>query len=328
MCFKVHLRNLYIFSFNMKRILCNLICFIFPLLLIAIGAEKYARTIPNSYKYKFEWMEHNKHTIETLILGNSSLYSAIIPSLLNHSFNMANSAQSLEIDKWLMSKYIRECPNLKTIILPVDINNLFAEEFKKAKTDGNRAIYYNLYMGYETDELLSLPQYELACPQFITTKIMKYTKAIVEGETFDYQCDSLGRGTYYKRDVKDSLNLTEDKALVQAKKYNYNRLKDRYAYNFKIIEEIVAECKERNIRLILVSTPYWYRFNQLLDKKMLQLFYAKIQELRNVYNVEYEDYREDRRFVKKKKYFKDLRHLSDEGAFYFTNIMKKEKGIE
>lgn len=313
----------------MKRFLCRLVLFFLPLLLLAVVGELYARSIPNSYKYKHDWMEQHKDSVRTLILGGSSLYSAIIPDQLTNSFNLSNSAQILEVDNWLITKYIDQCTNLRTVILPMDIINMFAVGYeKRSSSDWNRAIYYNLYMDYNKNSVFSKFHYEMACPQFMIKKIAKYTFATINGRTFDYQCDSLGRGTYYKFEAKDSMKLSEKNVIRLFNHSDASNLQMRISINYNIIEEIVKKCKENNIRLILVSAPYWHIYNQYVDKERLQLFYNAVKSLKHRYGVEYCDYREDCRFVTNKKLFKDERHLSDEGADYFTKILKAEKGIE
>lgn len=58
----------------MKQFKLKIVLFCMPLLLLAIAAEILARSIPNNYRYKYEWMEAHKDSVETLILGDSHLW--------------------------------------------------------------------------------------------------------------------------------------------------------------------------------------------------------------------------------------------------------------
>ena len=89
----------------MKRLLIQVVIFIIPLVILAVGVEIFARTIPNTYRFKKEWMDNNSREVKTLILGNSHLNSAIIPSQMDSTFNLTNSSQSLEYDSWLLSMW-------------------------------------------------------------------------------------------------------------------------------------------------------------------------------------------------------------------------------
>lgn len=57
-----------------KFIIRSLFLFIIPILVICISFELAFRNIPNTHKYKKEYMDKNSNSIEVLILGNSHAF--------------------------------------------------------------------------------------------------------------------------------------------------------------------------------------------------------------------------------------------------------------
>ncbi len=52
----------------MKHFSRNLIIFIIPIIIICLIIEICDRKIPNTYKYKYEWMQQNADNVETLVI--------------------------------------------------------------------------------------------------------------------------------------------------------------------------------------------------------------------------------------------------------------------
>lgn len=307
----------------MKKIfLLKTILFLIPLFVIAVVAETFVRSIPNSYRYKKEWMDVHKDSVYTLLLGDSHIFK-LSPSNLKNSFNLSNVSQQLEYDYWLLSKYFCDSLSLRTVILSFDYHSAFFTEFENKKgADWNKAIYYNLYMDYPKHSCLSKYHYEIACPRFMLSKIGKFSYSQIKGKEFDMGCDSLGRDTMDRRvDFSDKhikkrvLNLDDE-----TEKINFNR-------NVYYLEKTIEFCNVHKIRILLINTPYWHRLNENLPHNRLEMIADVVSHLKDKYNVEYLDYREDKRFTYCKEYFRDPDHLSFEGAERFMKILTEENNI-
>lgn len=178
-----------------KAFLVRVFTFLIPFVVLLMGFEVFARSIPNSYKYKKEWMEANKKSVQLLVLGESATYRAIDVSMIPNAFCLANPSQLLEIDSFLLSEYVDQCPNLRTVILPLDYCNLFLNSYEdRDGKDWNLAIYYNLYMGYDKHGSFSKYHYEISCPQILLSKFKKYISKILSGKDYHINCDTLGWG--------------------------------------------------------------------------------------------------------------------------------------
>ena len=110
----------------MKKFLRNIGLFILPIVVVGVGLEILAESIPNSYTYKREYIEQHGAQIRTLILGSSNAYDGINPSVLSHAFNLANSSQTLEDDYRLLAKHIDSIDSLQTVIVGLGYHSLGA----------------------------------------------------------------------------------------------------------------------------------------------------------------------------------------------------------
>lgn len=310
----------------MKKFIRNCFTLVFILLILAVSAEQFVRSIPNSYKYKDEWVMKNRNEIKTLILGGSHLYAAVNPALIDSAFSLSNSAQNLEYDYLLIEKYSKVCPNLKNVVIPIDYVNLFQDDFDvDGAPDWNRSIYYNLYMDIKKYGTMSKFHYELSCPRYMISKIFRYTWSKFNGKFYDIGCDSLGRGTDY---LLNGVEKHIDSVIfTRQNNMNYDILSKTKGLNLNHLRRIKSLCSKRKIRLIAVHTPCWHSYNENLDSARLLLLEEGIEYAKNFLRIDYYDYRDDRRFCYTNHFFFDTHHLSEFGADFFTDLIKKDANI-
>ena len=91
--------------------------------------------------------------------------------------------------------------------------------------------------------------------------------------------------------------------------------------NLKYLHKIIQFCEDKQIQLILVTTPTCHSYYEHLDKHQLDQLLSIAKELDNNHeNVFYFNFLKDDRFNDND--FKDGDHLSEEGAEKFTKILK------
>ena len=116
----------------MKKFLIYISCVLIATVCFLGTGEFIARSVPNPYKYKEEWMQQHHNEVETLVLGGSHTFYGIKPDLFEGiSFNLANVTQLLQYDLYLLNRY--ECPKLKTVIIPISYSTLFCGELENGK---------------------------------------------------------------------------------------------------------------------------------------------------------------------------------------------------
>ncbi|WP_075559654.1 DUF1574 family protein [Parabacteroides timonensis] len=285
----------------MKKFIKQLIVFLIPLLIIFTLLEYAIRQIPNTYKYKNEWMLQHANSLNTLILGNSHCMSGVNPFFFTNAFNFANSSQDLERDYFILTKYDNLYTGLKYVILSFSYCTL---QDKMEYVDKSRLKYYGIYMGYDkykySVEITSSITYE---------KIKEYLK----GNTS--QCSPLGFRV--NKAFKDNLDISGIKA---AKRHTMNN-QEGLADNLRFLDKIIRFCENKQIKLILVTTPTYPSYYNYLNEDQLYLLFSTAKEIVNNHeNVLYLNYLKDDRFGDND--FNDGDHLSEQGAEKFTNILK------
>jgi len=301
----------------MKRFLIYFFSVLVPVVLILGIGEYFVRQVPNPYKYKEEWMENHHGEVEVLILGASHVYYGVKPDLLSDkAFSLANNAQGLEYDDYLLNKF--DCPNLKTIVLQISYPTLFRDRYEDG-VDWYRAINYKIYMDYPEHSDFSRYNFEFTDLPVFRAKLRKYFNPAE-----DVGFDKYGMGTLYKLSNKDTADWNEDAA--EAPIWDTVQDWDKAMRNLKekcdLLDDIVSICQKRNILLVLVTTPCWKDYVKRLDKRQLTTMYEVLLDYGKRRNVVYFDYLSDNRFISDDFYDRD--HLSDIGAVKFTKILKDD----
>lgn len=217
-------------------------------------------------------------SLNTLILGNSHCMSGINPLYMtNSAFNFANSSQDLERDYFVLTKYENMYNNLKCVILSFSYCTL---QDKMDYTDKSRLKYYGIYMGYE--------KYKYSVE--ITSSIT-YEKIKRLSERGYLQYSPLGFRV--NKSSKDNLEVSGIKAAKRHTLNNRKYLDD----NLKYLHKIIQFCEDKQIQLILVTTPTCHSYYEHLDKHQLDQLLSIAKELDNNHeNVFYFNFLKDDRF--------------------------------
>lgn len=311
-------------SETMKRFMKLLICFVVSIVGMATLTEAFVRHIPNSYKYKKEWIITNGDRVKNLILGNSTIDNAFNPAYVDSTFSFANSDQLLEYDEFILKKYSKYCPNLKNVIVALDYGNLFDSEYEtKAGFGWYRAIYYQVYLGYEKHPVLSRYSYETSNPLSVRNKLVGYLSSVITGHNIEYLCDSLGRTTQESFETKR--DITEDMIESYA---NKPFCQEDYERNVNYVRGMASFCQENGLRLILVSCPKWHDVVPVLKKERTERIFSLADEIVSQYPCcEYKSYLSDSLLTCSRSYFRDVTHMSNEGSRLFTRIFVEDFGL-
>lgn len=247
----------------MKRFLRNIALFVLPLLIVAVVMEFVAESIPNSYTYKRDFIEHKGPQIRTLILGSSNAYDGLNPSVLPHAFNLANSSQTLEDDYRLLAKYIDSMDSLQTVIMGLGYHSL------GATTEDNRRTYYTIYMDLYPRWPISKYSFEVCNPEMLIKKIIKY--AVSRDVT---RCDSLGQRVGHTKEAADTgaewWNKDVD-ALVNNDRLDIGNRTLAIEENTQYLKEVVDLCNAHNVRPVIVLMPVMGEYKKKLPKEQIAL---------------------------------------------------------
>lgn len=292
----------------MKKFLKYVTLFSLPIIVCLSLIEFITGLIPNSYSYKYNYVKEHGNEIEAIAIGHSQLYDGFKPeSFILPSFNLCNSAQSYSDNYYILTELLPSMPNLRVVMMPIGYLNVglkgTADEFSE------RSCYYHKYMNLSYDDLLPLKN-RLECLDLkrACKKIFLYyfQKGDIVG------CDSLGRRS------TQSLNKRKHK-LGYDKLFETYTLKQNTGFRIKdekYLVEITKILKEKHIRLVLVSPPYyWSCFN---GENKNQQFYINnyVMYFCSKFSVEHIDMEHDESF-EYDDFFNES-HLSEYGAEKFT----------
>lgn len=276
--------------------------------------EYLIRQIPNPYKIKHQQIIQHANEIETIFLGSSHTYFGISPKYIPNSFNLANSSQNFKYDYFILKKYGQLCKRLKTVVLPISYFSFFDKGFEN--TDNWWcAISYKIYMDCPWHSDFSKYNLELAHRSVYIGKL----KSLFNKQQRN-TCDNLGWGTNYTLNTKTKTwDTTDAKAAAQrhtAKDWTH------IDENLMYFRKIASFCQSHSISLIIITTPTWHCYYELLNQKQLNKMYALIKDLQKEYKFPYYNYLKDSSFIADDFYDSD--HLSDVGAKKFTLKLKEE----
>lgn len=304
--------SLSISSSDMKRFLIYISSLLVPLFLCMVILEVVVVKIPNSYSYKYNYVKTRGDSIKILAIGHSQIYDGFDPSVFgNIAFNMGNSSQEFIDDYYVLRELLDDMPNLKVVILPIGYSDVSMANQKFEISE--RGTYYHEYMNVDYDGQLPLKyRYEgLNIPKAFS-KICKYF--------FKHEdivgCDSLGKRNKYK--LEDRTWKLEDNKVI-SKFYSLKGSSGFVIRGEEFLEKIVVMLRERHIRIVLVSTPY-YR-ESLRDINVSQQLFsdAFILSFSKRNNIQYLNYQSSGYFTEDDFY--DEAHLSEIGAIKFSEML-------
>ena len=201
-----------------------------------------------------------------------------------------------------------------------DEANLFDQPMEDEPEEWYRCRYYRIYMDYPKHSKCS--KYNLECSH-VSTFSRKLPPALRYAFTGAYsiECDSLGFGNSFNTPERFDSTFMEDYAIRVAA---YHRCKDwsQVERNFAYMMKIARLCRNKGVRLILVTPPMWKGFVEKVSKRQLAVMRACIAKLQKATGALYGDYLQDARFQGVDFY--DADHLSKQGAAKFTTILKSD----
>ena len=287
----------------MRKFLIKCFLFLCPAILFLVGMEWYARSIPNSYRQKEQWMQHHAQEVEILILGNSHGLYGLRPDVFKRkAYNLCNVSQIFEYDEYLLKRYLPKCKSLTDVVLVVDNSNLF--DMPLENTEEFRCIYYRLYMDYPKHSRWSKYGFELSNIQALKKKIQHRNDT----------CSDLGWNGNYTLERKSLANVSLEAASNTAARHQCKNWQVAEE-NVRILKRIADLCKQHHLRLILVQAPVTRNYYTRIDKKQLDFIKRSVESI----GVPSHDYSQDKHFEDDD--FFDADHLTDKGAIKWSFLL-------
>lgn len=307
----------------MRKFISKVVLFIIILLCVVFLYEKALALRPNEFSYKKEYIEKNHDKIKILIMGHSQLEQGLIPSLIGDSiFNLAIEGRSNYYDSELLKRYLPVLHNIKCVIWPLSYkfqyskgqNVTISDIFNGRNGMGNtyRNMYYKyMDIGCGKWSFIFWPEtfnskYEFA-KRFFTSDLKTLTR-----------CDSLG---FHSNGPHNLANMNQ----TLPTEYNYDdeSVKEKLKGGMYNINNIAQLCKDKGIRLIVITPPAYKNYQSKLTKRGLLELSNVVSSMKKIYpEIEYKNYLFDNRFLIEDFY--NSSHLSEIGAIKFTKVVKND----
>lgn len=301
----------------MKRFIIKiLLCFLLPITFMLVVQEIALRSIPNDYAYKNQWLTKNAHQLKILTLGSSHGYFGIQPAEFSKlAFNAGHVSQSLLFDKFILEKFAPQMDSLEYVILPV---SYFAIRSKGLEHGDERWRVKNYTIYYDCPYFKYQPEYALECYKFAP----KTTIKALLGRANHQSCDSLGRGTEYV--LKTRSEDWKDAGPSAKKRHtNLNYKQSDVDKNIAYINEIISICEDKGVKVILVTTPTYHTYYDILDEEQYSQMVECCKNIANSHsNTIYLNWLKHPNFDEHD--FWDADHLNEYGAIKLTKLLEQE----
>ncbi len=300
----------------MKLLFIKFILFLLPLLILLGAIEYETSQIPNSYNLKKNCVEKNLDKLELLILGNSQPYYDINPTIISrNSCNLANSNQDFYYDNKLLEMYLSRLNNLKTVIIPISYFS-----FSTRLEDGDeywRKYFYSYFLNIEPLK----KDYDLKNYSLIALYTPKTTRGFILHGFKVNLVDNVTENGWFQaiKDLSKSSNNGVIRAHLHTKSMNQNIIN----FNQQILESTILKLRQRNIQVVLITTPASSNYYQNIDKDYYQKMQESVNAVSRKFNLYYLNYFKDQRF-NEKSFADSSDHLTKNAAQQFSQILKND----
>jgi len=296
----------------MKKFLNIFLLFCLPILIVGGAMEFLLRYIPNEYQVKANYLKTHHESIKTLLVGSSYVLYGINPDeLTDKAINFGNVSQTIDIDYNIVNQYLNHLEALETVVLRLSYTTLF--EQLKAGNESWRIKNYVIYTDVNLESKLKHHS------EVLSVKLKYNLQRIYDYYILNQSPEFVNTAGWGSNKGQDSAENKEELSIPIAKKHT---IKDDEFYNenFRILEGLIETCKEKDVKVILVTMPVYDGYLKRLDREQLDktISAGMYMEYKNN-NCTYLNFLEDKCFGKQD--FIDVDHLNDEGAKKFSKLL-------
>ena len=300
----------------MKKFLIRISFIIVPIFIfLGVLENNLRKNDSSSLKIKSDYLKNNNKNIKGLIFGSSTMVQGVNPAMLKaNTASLALTGSDINAGVVLFNA-VNETLNLEFIIFELSNGYLNKKNGEGSLRSYKAPYYFNTPKKEVKDFFIARyplkKQLKLTKPKKKTPK--KYNRwgfntatKITDFEKSDYNDDIIKKSPQMQGIVK-----------------NYKTINiNNYAFNIKLLREMIENCKERNIKVVFVSTPKYHLCNNtLIDEhtNRRKEFLNDVVDNKKVFFWNYE-----RIYENKSKLFGDLIHLNNEGAQLFSEKINQE----
>lgn len=297
---------------DIKKFLTRGIIFLAPIILLFVLIEGYARSLPNSYSMKKDYLDKYGGETEVLILGSSHSLFGINPAYFSKKgFNLSNLSQTFFYDKELTLRNLSKLSNLRCVLIE---SSYFSLGYELANSKDNWRDYYYYHFWDVKYPGLKMDSRAFSYAMLYTPgKILEF---LYSGRpTLDIQED--GWQPFY-----DFQQLNEKNGKKRAENHKEMIKLENYPRNTAYLEELLEGLKKQGIKSAIVDLPVHSSYYRFIDSEIEEKNKGVFRDLCWGYSCEIFDFVRDARFGDSD--FGDSDHLNPAGAEKFSKVLDKE----
>lgn len=299
----------------MKRFLVKVVLFVvlpLPMLLIVEVASR-----RNSFAAKADYLRSHAHEIEVLLLGSSHTWRAVNPQFLNFFVApFAHGGSAFNIDFLLFQKFRPSLGRLQAVVLEVSVHTL--EEWRPDDWNKNHLflVHYGLNNYGENTPPLRDRTLITADPRQHLKRLTGNLLGTGIGTTNEWGfATSPPESRFSNLDYDaDLISKTSNDEWLQGR-HEHEDL-GAYDRNTRLLSRIVAACQRAQIKLILLSPPKYYLYNDHMPRGKRQRRQRALQSLVDDKTVLFWDDEEWQ--ARRTEFFLNEDHLNPDGATAYT----------
>lgn len=312
------MQSLYISNSKMKRFIRDIVCVAAILSCFFVFAEVKMKGQRNLYTIKYQYIQHHKDDISTLVLGHSHIEGAVMPSLIDSAYNFAIAGRWIYYDMHLAKRLIPLMSNLKVVIFPMTYDAPWGFLSPRYAFDDYKEelVIYEKYMDIPYDRF----PYNVLCHSALLNGMMHISR---------FQDENSGRdslGFDPRGGQLHSSDNWKNSSSVHVSEIGSAELMDNVTEYLSFLKEIAHVCAENNVQFVVVTTPCYEVYVNQTNEEGIQTLYGIIDSIKAYYPVEYHNYLNDDAFRTDTFYY-DCSHLNYVGAKPFTLRLKEDLGL-
>jgi|GEM_PF-7066719 len=299
------------------RFLRDLLSFLLPLLVVALGVEFGLRRVDTMHFTRAQALSRSWPNVQVLVTGNSHEAVGIDCRALGvPCFNLASGSQSLQLDMRLLEKYQSRFGGLKLRLVGVSYQSIQAVE--RVETD----LVFEYWHAYGIDgEQHDLPWLD----------VRRYSVFATFGpdRSLEYMLGGFKSGStvlepwaHLPAQAIVSRDMTDVGAQRRLARHHSGMKPSAVPRNMETLRDMIRRSRSMGARVVLLISPVSSRYLRYTRPADVAILQESVARLANEEGVEVKSYWGDARFTD--NYFRDLDHLGPTGTELLTRLLRTE----
>lgn len=288
--------------------------------------ELKSRKLDDSFlKVKKDYLYKNYNQLQGMIFGPSHMWRSINPEWLDYNTaSLAFSGCAINVDYKLFDRH-KGAPKLKFVIF--DLSAGYQERLQSDAWIKAKKLYY--YFGAKSNRFSLQENFYVHYPIWDDIeRLLGKTKATDQNNSkmnqWGFVTEIPAQKNLFKRaDFDKSIIGERGIGKRTIKRHYYDRFDETIAqFSEDKILDIITQCKTRGIKVIFVSPPKYYLYNQQLQEEHISRRAALLEKIIDNEDVFFMNL--DKIFENDPTYFYNVNHVNSKGAKVVTNRINEQ----